>query len=154
VSNETRSAAILRLTLAAYAAGTSLPDTRRAVAAVLGGTPASFLGTVDPVYYRATGLDTPIVLPASKPATTKDGKVSAAFRVALRKRRDSGVRWNVLAASAEATLGRRVSIDEAKRLYALGGGDLDTSYAGRGTKVGAPGVYDDPAEAVRGGEAS
>lgn len=126
-----------------YAKGTSLPEIRKALAKALGGTASLYLGTADPVYYRLVGLDSPLVDGKGKrlPATAS----ASVLRSAVRRRRDLGVRWDVLAASIEATIGRRVSNPEAKALYAKAGGDLEASYAGRGTRVAAPATYADPA---------
>lgn len=139
-SNEDRGKKIRTLATKLYRDGKSLPDARRAVAKKLGGTASLYLGTVDPVYFRLAGLDSPL------PATA--AKSARGLATAIRKRRDSGVRWETVAASAEATIGRKVSVAEAKTLYAKGGGDLDSSYAGRGTRVGAPTTYADLAVAA------
>lgn len=126
-----------------YGKGTPLPAVRKLLAKKLGGDASLYLGTADPIYYRLAGLATPLEV---APAKTEKG-AAANLAKAIRKRRDSGVRWETVAASAEATLGRRVSVAETKRLYAKGGGDLDASYAGRGTRVGAPKTYADLAVA-------
>jgi hypothetical protein len=139
-SNEDRGAKIRKLAEAEYRKGTTLPNARRVAAKKLGGTASLYLGTVDPVYFRLAGLDTPL------PATA--AKSARGLATAIRKRRDSGVRWETVAASAEATLGRKVSVSEAKLLYAKGGGDLDSSYAGRGTRVAAPKTYADESVAA------
>lgn len=134
-----------------YAKGTSLAETRKILAkdAALGtGGPSRFLGSADPVYYRLAGLARPLVLPAKASAETKDGAASAALATAVRKRRDEGVRWETLAASTEALLGRPVSVSEARRLYEKGKGDLAASYVGRGTRRGAPATYADDAAAI------
>lgn len=140
-----------------YSEGVALPEIRKALAAdpKLGGTPSLYLGTADPIYYRLVGLANPLSYANGKPLAGADAKPeSAAFRKALRRRRDSGVRWNVLAASAEATSGLRISETVAKRLYAKAGGDLASSYVGRGTRVGAPTTYGAPEAAVEGKSAS
>lgn len=139
-TKETRGEKIRRIASDEYAKGTTLPDARRAAAKKLGGTAASYLGTVDPVYFRLAGLADPLPASAAKSARS--------LAVAIRKRRDAGVRWETVAASAEATLGRKVSTVETKALYAKGGGDLDSSYAGRGTRVAAPKTYADEALAA------
>jgi hypothetical protein len=135
---ETRSEKIARLARAEFEKGTALPAARRSIAKRLGepkdGT--TLLGTVDPVYFRLAGLANPLPETAAKSARS--------LAVAIRKRRDSGVRWETVAASAEATLGRRVSVAEAKGLYSKGGGDLESSYAGRGTRIAAPKTYAAP----------
>lgn len=137
--NESRADGIARIATALYAKGSTLPDARRAVAKELGGLPSLYLGTVDPIYFRLAGLATPL------PASAK--KSPSALASAVRVRRDSGVRWETVAASAEATIGRRVSVAEAKTLYAKTGADLDSSYVGRGTRVAAPATYADLAAA-------
>lgn len=139
-SNEDRGTKIRRLATAEYEKGTTLPDARRAVAKKIGETASALYGTVDPVYFRLAGLADPLPATAAKSARS--------LATAVRKRRDAGVRWETVAASAEATLGRRVSETEAKALYAKGGGDLDASYAGRGTRVAAPKTYADAAVAA------
>lgn len=144
--NETRSAYIARATLALYGAGETLPATRRAIAARLGEDPSGngLLGTVDPIYYRAKGRANPIAVAGKTPKTR-----AASLLRAVRARRDSGERWEVLAGAIETGTGReRVSKDEAKRLYSDAGGDLAASYAGRGTRVGAPKTYGAPTAPV------
>ena len=125
-----------------FAKGTPLPDARRAVEKRLGlaaGKAISF----DSVYFVAIGLANP--LPVSPDA--KRGAIASA----VRKRRDgkdgasvpnSGatkglglVRWETVAASASAALGRPVSVRDARTLY----GEKE-SYAGKGTRVAAPGT--------------
>ncbi len=137
--NENRGEKIRALATTEYEKGTPLPEARRIVAKKLGGAPSLYLGTVDPVYFRLAGLVNPLPATASKSARS--------LAVAIRKRRDSGVRWETVAASAEATLDRRVSVAEAKALYAKGGGDLDSSYVGRGTRIAAPKTLEDLATA-------
>lgn len=92
-------------------------------------------GIVDPVYFRENGIANPI-----------SAKTTKALATAVRKRRDGGGtlgRWESVAAAAS------VSVAVARKLYADGGGDLDSSYTGRGTRVGAPKTYSDLASAVR-----
>lgn len=91
-------------------------------------------------FYRLAGTDTPL------PASAAKGPKSLAKAVA--KRRDAGIRWEIVAASASATLGRRVGVAEAKELYRAAGKDLAASYTGRGTRVAAPATYADPLAAV------
>lgn len=121
--------------------GTALPEVRRILAKRLGGSPSLYLGTADPVYYRLAGLASPLSLAKGTKATLADGTPSAALRRAVRVRRDSGVRWETLAASTEALLGRKVGKAEVVALYENAGGDLAASYVGRGTRVGAPKTY-------------
>lgn len=148
-TTETRAAAIERIVLREYEAGTTLPATRKVLAEELGGTPNLFLGTADPRYYRLVGLSSPLSLPAKTKPETKDGKPSAALATAVRKRRDDGVRWEVLAASYEATTGKRISVAALRALYARGGGEIESSYVGRGTRIGAPATYEDPGAEAR-----
>lgn len=136
---ETRGEAIRRIATREYEKGTTLPEARKVAASELGGAASLYLGTVDPVYFRLAGLANPL----PKTAASSPAKLAAAVRA----RRDSGVRWETVAASAEATLGRKVSVPETKTLYAKGNGDLDASYVGRGTRVGAPKTYADLAAA-------
>jgi len=133
--SEDRSSYLARAVGALYGAGIALPATRKAIALALGEDPSGngLLGSVDPIYYRLAGLSSP--LPVS--GKTEKARASSLAK-ALRKRRDAGVRWEVLRGSAEAAIGRRVSDAEAKALYATAGGDLDASYAGRGTRIAAP----------------
>lgn len=145
LSPEARRAKIAATVAKLYAEGIALPAIRKALAKALGGSPSLYLGTADPVYYRLVGLDSPLTDGKGKPLS--DPK-PAVLRSAVRRRRDSGVRWNVLAASIEATTGRRASEAEAKALYAKAGGDLDASYVGRGTRIGAPTTYADEAVAA------
>lgn len=75
------------------------------------------------VYWRLAGEADPI-----------PGKSPTARRNALVRRRASGVRFEILAGSLGASLGRRVSVSEIRRLLSEGGLDPDTSYSGRGTR--------------------
>lgn len=146
LSPEARRAKIAAIVTREYRKGTALSTVRKTLAATLGGDPTLYLGTADPIYYRLAGLDAPLLDGKGKPLAA-DAKVGV-LRSAVRRRRDLGVRWETLAASIEATIGRKVSTPEAKALYAKAGGDLDASYAGRGTRVGAPSTYEDASVAV------
>lgn len=147
---ETRAAAIDRIVGREFAKGTALPAVRKILAATLGGAPNLYLGTADPRYYRLAGLATPLPpAPKSKPYATKDGLASASLARAIRVRRDSGVRWEVLAASVEAATGVRYSVGVVRALYEKGGGEIESSYVGRGTRIGAPATYDDGAAEAR-----
>lgn len=134
-----------------YGKGTPLPAARRAVEKRLGlatGAAISF----DRIYFIAIGSDNP--LPVSPDAT------KAQIRSAVRKRRDgkdgasvpnegatSGLglrRWETVAASATAALGRKVSVSETRDLY---GKDRET-YIGKGTRRAAPGTRVSPGDAV------
>lgn len=129
-----------------YAKGTPLPEVRKLLAKNLGGAPTLYLGTADPIYYRLAGLANPLADAKGKTLST-DAK-PAVLRAAVRRRRDAGTRWETLAASIEATTGAPVSVPAAKALYAKAGADLDSSYVGRGTRVGAPKTYADAAVEV------
>jgi hypothetical protein len=99
------------------------------------GYPAAsrLIGLVAEVYYAENGSRSP--LPKSAAKGTRS------FASAVRKRRDAGGRlgrWEVIAASAAETLGRPVSVPAVRAAYLASGGDLDSSYTGRGTRVGAP----------------
>jgi hypothetical protein len=126
-----------------YAKGTPLAKARKIVAKRLGENPdgRSLLG-FDSVYFRLAGLDAPLTKADGSALVSPDAR---ALRAATKRRRDAGVRWETLAASIEATIGRAVSVSEARALYAKAGGDLDASYTGRGTREGA--------KATRGGNA-
>jgi hypothetical protein len=102
-------------------------------------------GIVDPVYFDLRGRDNPLALRA---------KTEKAAAAAIRKRRDGGGplgRWESVASAASEALGRPVSVATAKALYSTGGGDLDSSYTGRGTRVGAPGTYADLSKEIPSG---
>jgi hypothetical protein len=118
--------------LASY--GDDAPNALLPALAKRTGLPISRLASlVDPVYFRENGLRNPLPLPASR--------TPRSLAVAIRKRRDAGGtlgRYETLAASASAALGRPVSEAAVRALYAKGGGDPDASYTGRGTRVGAP----------------
>lgn len=137
---------IERLVSSEFAKGTPLPAIRRLAAKKIGGTPDLYLGTVDPVYYRLLGASEPLVRANGDPLLDAKGKATTStVRSSVRRRRDAGGRlgrWNVLASSLSAALGRKVSEPETKRLYSAAGGDLDASYTGRGTRVGAPATYE------------
>jgi hypothetical protein len=144
LSPEARREAIAKGVSEGFAKGDSLPAIRRSLAASLGGDPSLYLGTADPVYYRLLGEATPLTRANGSPLLDAKGKATTSVvRSAVRRRRDEGVRWNVLAASLGAALGlgSPVSDAEAKRLYAAAGGDLEASYVGRGTRIGAPATY-------------
>lgn len=85
------------------------------------------------VYFAANGRANP--LPASA------AKSRRSLAIALRNRRNAGgtlARRETLAASAEATTGRRYSKAEIEKLLEAGGVDLAASYTGRGTRAAAP----------------
>lgn len=136
-----RAARLDSLVSEAFAAGLSLPDTRKRAASEIGGTPSLYLGTVDPRYYRLKGLSTP--LPPNSKYLAANGTPTATLARAVAKRRKDGVRWNVLSASVEAATGKAFSESAVRALAAKGGVDLEASYVGRGTRVGAPATYSD-----------
>jgi hypothetical protein len=85
------------------------------------------------VYYAANGVRSPLPKSATK------GRKSLAS--AVRKRRDAGGRlgrWEVVAYSTAATLGRPVSVAAVRALFREAGGDEAKSYTGTGTRKGAP----------------
>ena len=110
------------------------PAAATKAAAKKSGIPASRLvPVVAAVYYEENGSRAPLPKSAAKGG--------AALARAIRSRRDAGGRlgrWEVVAASAAATLGRPVSVAAVRALYEKGGGDLALSYTGRGTRAGAP----------------
>ena len=146
LSGTARAEGIRAFVLAAFAAAADplaasvLPAIRAALAddPRFGGDAALYYGTADRVYFRAAGEANPFAVSAP---TTKSGEVSSAFLRAFAARRNGGdrtlSRWDVLATSAGATLGRKVSVREAKLFYERAGWDLDYSYVGRGTRAGA-----------------
>jgi hypothetical protein len=135
--------ALVALAVAAYEAeeGTGPFSPAAAVKAIAArkNTPsvATLRGIVDPVYFRKNGEAAPLVFARGK-------ATPAAIRNAVRKRRDARgtlSRWDSLAASLSVALdGARVSEAAVKRYYEEAGGDLDLSYSGRGTRVGATGT--------------
>lgn len=147
---ETRAEAIARIVAEEFANGVALPAVRRILAETLGGTPNLYLGTADPRYYRLAGLADPLpAAPKGRPYAKADGTASASLARAIRVRRDRGVRWETLAASVEAATGVRYSLGVVRALYAAGGGDLESSYVGRGTRIGAPATYADATAEAR-----
>lgn len=144
--SESRADYLRRATSLLYGAGLALPATRKAIAVALGETAdgTGLLGTVDPIYYRLAGLSSPLSL------SGKSEKARAtSLAKSVRRRRDEGVRWEILRGSAEAAIGRPVGDREIRDLYSSGGGNLGASYAGRGTRVGAPETYASPAVAAK-----
>lgn len=103
-----------------YAAGVSLPEAIRKLDAKSG---RPTIGLASPVYWRLAGSADPI-----------PGKSEKARNAALARRRKSGVRFEVLAASLSVAVGRAVSVAEVKTRLRASGLDPDTSYAGRGTR--------------------
>jgi hypothetical protein len=133
-------------------AASVLPAIRVSLAETLGGTADLYYGTADPVYYREIGTRRPLAKADGSPLAPEGKTVAKNVLVAaVRRRRDAGGRlgrWNVLAASAAAALGRPVSERETKALYAASGRDLDASYVGRGTRAGAVATREDAAAAI------
>jgi len=97
----------------------------RALAAKVG---RAVEGLVYPVYWREEGARDPI-----------PGKTPKARANALVRRAKLGVRFEILAASYGAALGRAVGVAEVKRVLREAGYDPDTRYAGRGTRSSALG---------------
>jgi hypothetical protein len=109
-------------------------------AAEVSGLPASRLvPVVAAVYYEENGSRSPL------PASAAKGR--AALGRAIVARRDKGGRlgrWEVVAASASATLGRPVAVATVKALYReFGKIAYEASYTGRGTRAGAPETRED-----------
>lgn len=132
-----------------YGKGTPLAKARKIVAKRIGENPdgRSLLG-FDGVYFRLAGLDAPLVRGDGTPILAGEKIDARTLRTAVARRRRLGgslARWESLAASTEASIGRRVSVSEARSLAEAGGIDLDSSYTGRGTREGA--------KATRGGNA-
>lgn len=129
-----------------------LPAIRVKLAADLGGTADLYYGTADPVYYAEIGRRRPLGKADGSPLAAEGETVRKAVLVAsVRRRRDAGgrlARWNVIAASASAALGRPVSERTIKDLYAASGRDLAASYVGRGTRAGAVATRDDASAEV------
>jgi hypothetical protein len=93
------------------------------------------VGIVAEAYYLGNGTASPLPAPRSGKWTP------ATVRSAVRKRRDAGGRlgrWEVVAYSLSAALGRAVSVSETRAFYLAAGGSDDASYTGRGTRAGAP----------------
>lgn len=125
----------------AYASNLALPAARRKVEKSLGLASGATIG-FDSVYFALVGSEYP--LDGISPDSPK-GKVATA----VRKRRDgrdglslpnepryagrSLRRWEAVAAAATVSLGRKVSVSDARALYGA-----KESYVGRGTKAGAP----------------
>ena len=83
-------------------------------------------------FYRRNGEANPLALPKRRTEVT--------LAKAVLKRRNSGgnlARWETLAASASAALGRPISETAIRALYEKAGGNLAESYTGRGTRAGA-----------------
>lgn len=116
---------IRSLAAAEFAAGTSLPEAYRRIDKK---AKRPTVALVANVYWRLTGEASPI-----------EGKTPRARVAALVRRRKAGVRFEVLAASYGAAVGRPSNVAEVKRLLASGGLDPETSYSGRGTRRSAAG---------------
>lgn len=157
-AKESRSAYIARAAEVLYDALVPLPAARDAIALALGEDPSSPYALVAAAYYRIVGERTPLV------ATTPKGNRRPLAR-AIRARRDGTdgavlpegtpkgiglVRWDTLAASARIGYGlAKISPGTVQDLYAEAGGDLDSSYAGRGTRASAPNSRKDRASEAR-----
>ena len=119
-----------------FSKGIALPQARRNVEKQLG-LNANEAISYDNVYFVAIGLDNPIAFPknATKAQIAKairdrrSGKDGVTIPNEGNTKGMSLVRWEAVAASASAGLGRKVSVAEARKLH----GPKPT-YAGRGTK--------------------
>jgi hypothetical protein len=114
----------------------------RVLAEKYGGGTSRVASPVARVYYAENGRRNPLdgIGPDSKPGAIRRAVVSRRDYPLLADGSGESAdgnatlgRWETVAASASASLGRRVSVAEAKRLY----GDVE-SYVGRGTKAAAP----------------
>jgi hypothetical protein len=103
-----------------YAKGTPLPE---AIRRIDNRAKRPTIALVSPVYWRLAGESDPI-----------PGKNDRARNAALRKRRNAGTRFEVLAASLAVALGRSVAKAEVLDRLRKAGLDPDASYTGRGTR--------------------
>jgi hypothetical protein len=108
-----------------YAKGTDLPEAIRRIDRRAG---RPTIGLVSPVYWSLKGAADPI-----------PGKTEKTRNAALAKRRDAGVRFEVLAASLAAALGRPVGKAEVLARLVAAGTDPDSTYTGRGTRKSGSG---------------
>lgn len=154
-SDSARRLAFEKAVAEAFAKGkvSSAADARKAIAARAAkagenASPAAYYG-FDGIYFRLAGLASPLLRADGSALLDAKGKVSASvLRAAVARRRDSGVRWETLAASIEAATNSPVSVADAKALYAASGREPTASYVGRGTRAGAPATRVSPAAAV------
>jgi hypothetical protein len=99
----------------------------------------SIVGIVAAEYYRENGLRAPL----SFDRLAKDGRpTEAGIARSVRKARDARgrlARWEVLAYRLAAALGTETipSRSAVEGYYRKGGGDVETSYTGKGTRAGA-----------------
>jgi hypothetical protein len=99
----------------------------------------SIVGIVAAEYYRENGLRSPL----SFDRLAKDGRpTEAGIARSVRKARDARgrlARWEVLAYRLAAALGTETipSRSAVEGYYRKGGGDVETSYTGKGTRAGA-----------------
>ena len=117
----------------------------RILATKYGGGTSRVASPVARVYYAENGRRNPLdIAPDAAPSVVRRAIVRRRDYPLLSD--DSGVssdgnatlgRWETVAASAAAALGRRFSVREAKDSYARATGGAET-YAGRGTKAAAP----------------
>ena len=95
------------------------------------------VGKVAEVYYEENGVRSPLAFPRGK-----DTPADIASAVAKRRKALGRLgRWDVIAYSLGAALGtpgKKVSLPTIREYAEKGGVDLDASYTGRGTRVGAP----------------
>jgi hypothetical protein len=117
--------------------------TTRALAEKFGGGTARVASPVARVYYAENGRRNPLPIPAdATPAKLRDAILARRFAPTLSD--GSGIsadgnatlgRWETIAASAAASLGRRVSPAEVKRIASE---KYEETWIGRGTKAAAP----------------
>jgi hypothetical protein len=112
------------------------PAAATKAAAAKSGLPASRLvPVVAAVYYEGNGLANPV-------AKRRGVSLAKAVRIA----RDAGGRlgrWEVLSYRFASYGRERIPVASLRALYVAAEGDLDASYTGRGTRVGAPKTRED-----------
>jgi hypothetical protein len=97
-------------------------------------------GRVDSFYFAENGRRSPF------PKSARGAKLGAAI-LARRAKGGTLSRWDTMAAAASVTLGRRVTEEAVKEMFVEAGGEMASSYAGRGTKARAwKTKYSDAAE--------
>ena len=108
-------------------------DATRAASKASGIPFSRLVPVVAAVYYAENGSRSPIRFRAAKPS-------EKAIASAVAKRRNAGGRlgrWEVVAASLSAGLGRPVSVAAVRAFAKIGGVSETASYTGRGTRAGA-----------------
>jgi hypothetical protein len=116
---------IRTLAAAEYRKGTPLPA---AIRKIDGKANRPTIGLVSPVYWTLEGAASPIA-----------GKTEKARNNDLARRRKSGVRFEILAASLAVSVGRKVGKAEVLARLVSAGLEPDESYTGRGTRKSGSG---------------